>query len=265
MRRKYRVGLWLGAMLFYMASCTTSPGGDVSTEPTDVGAAKTLAPTALVGTWRGVIPCADCPGINYSLSLSENNTFAETLMYQDRDVQPYTRTGTWRIADSTLELLGDSGNGGISRFSLAPQGELNMLDPEGKPFATSLAPMYRLRRDTALIEDNAALWDKRRERGIDFVATGNEPGWVLEIDLEDSIRFRTLPSESIHIVTAVPAPAEKGNTTTYSATSAAGELQVEILEQPCEDTMSGKISSYLVRVKANSMAFSGCGTYLNSK
>lgn len=253
--------LLMGVMLCG-SGCTTSPGAEVATEPVDVG--KTIAPAAVVGTWRGVIPCADCPGINYNLSLSADNRFEETMIYQDRDVQPYTRGGTWRLSKGKLELESSDTRSPTS-FELAPNGELNMLDREGKPITTALAPMYRLKRDTAQPEDNPALWSKKRELGVDFVATGNEPGWSLEIDLEESMNFRTLPSESIALETPVPDPVTEGNKTTYSATTEAGKLEVEIIKQPCEDTMSGKVSPYLVRVTAKGINFKGCGMYLGDK
>lgn len=251
-------------MLLSGAACTTGSVSDIYTQPVDVGVAKTVEPAAVVGTWRGVIPCADCPGINYNLSLNANNTFEETLVYQDRDVQPFTRTGTWRINEGQVEL-GSANNSGTSRFSLTPEGNLNMLDQEGKPVTSELAPMYLLRRDTTLIEDNPALWSEKRRLGIDFVATGNEPGWSLEVDLDKGMFFKTLPSESIAMETAVPTQAKSGKVTTYSATTDAGELKVEIVHQPCEDTMSGKVSPYLVRVTAKGINFKGCGTYLGEQ
>ncbi|WP_276496553.1 copper resistance protein NlpE N-terminal domain-containing protein [Pontibacter litorisediminis] len=254
--------LFAGALVLWLSGCTTAPVSDVPTEPVDVGVPKMLPPAAVVGTWRGVIPCADCPGINYNLSLGADNRFEETLIYQDRDVQPFTRTGTWGVKEGRVELQAAENGATPTLFELTQAGELNMLDQDGKPITTALAPMYLLRRDTALIEDNPSLWNEKRRRGIDFVATGNEPGWSLEIDLEQSMTFRTLPSESISIETPVPDPLQSGNKTVYRATTEEGELQVEIMEQPCEDTMSGKVSPYLVRVNAKGISFKGCGMYL---
>ncbi|WP_170866172.1 copper resistance protein NlpE N-terminal domain-containing protein [Pontibacter flavimaris] len=227
-----------------------------------VSAGKTKEPASVAGTWRGVIPCADCPGINYTLRLNEDNTFEGTLTYQERDVEPFTRTGTWRLHAGKVALEAADNGTVPTLFELTKTGELNMLDQEGKPITTGTAPLYVLRKDSDFAEDNPILREERRERGLDFVATGNEPGWLLEIDLEKSIRFKTLPSESISMETPVPAALRSGNITTYLATSEAGELEVEIIEQPCEDTMSGKVSPYLVRVKVNGINFRGCGEYL---
>lgn len=250
-------------MLYLVAAtvgCTTS---DISTEPVDVVPSGSRLPSSVLGTWRGVIPCADCPGINYNLSLNEDNTFEETMVYQERDVEPYTRSGTWRITNGVLQLAGPDTL--LTQFDLSVAGELNMLDSQGKRINTPLADRYSLRRDTALPESNTSLWDEKRRLGVDFVATGNEPGWALEIDLEKGMYFRTLPSETIALDTPMPQPVKEGNATFYRGVVNGEELIVELLQQPCKDTMSGQMSPYLVRVTAKGIQFSGCGAYLNEK
>ncbi len=240
-------------------ACTTS---ELTTEPVDVAVGESRLPLSVIGTWRGVIPCADCPGINYNLSLNENNTFEETMVYQDRDAAPFTRSGSWRIYNGMLEL---SGSDTVhTRFDLSTAGELYMLDQQGKRITTNLADRYKLYKDNLTAEDNTTLWNERRKLGIDFVATGNEPGWALEIDLEKGIYFKTLPSETIAIDTDVLQPQVKGKTTTYYSTKDGEELIVELTEQPCEDNMSGKVSPYTVRVTAKGIEFNGCGLYLNT-
>ncbi|MBB6612069.1 copper resistance protein NlpE N-terminal domain-containing protein [Pontibacter sp. Tf4] len=245
-----------GATLI-VAGCTTS---ELSTEPVDVAPAGSRLPSTLFGTWSGVIPCADCPGINYNLDLNEDNTFEETMVYQEREVEPYTRTGTWQIRNGVLQLSGPDTT--ITQFDLSTAGELYMLDQQGRRITSGLAENYTLRRTMHNTEDNSGLWDEKRRLGIDFIATGNEPGWSLEIDLEKGMYFKTLPTETIALQTAATSPEQKGKTTTYRSKSENGELVVEITEQPCEDTMSGKQSSYSVKVTAKGMEFIGCGMYL---
>jgi len=244
---------WLAATI--VSGCTTS---ELTTEP--VEAAESRLPAGLVGVWRGVIPCADCPGINYSLSLNEDNTFEETMIYQERDVDPYTRTGTWQIANGILKLR--SNDTTSTQFDMSIGGELHMLDQEGKRINSSLADNYKLRKDINLTEGNAEHWNEKRKLGVDFIATGNEPGWALEIDLEKGMYFKTLPTETIALETAIPETIANGKTTTYKATSDTGDLIVELTAQPCEDTMSGKISTHTVRVKAKGIEFNGCGMFL---
>lgn len=77
--------------------------------------------------------------------------------------------------------------------------------------------------------------------------------------------FKTLPSETITLQTAMPEVANNGKIITYKATSETGDLIVELTAQPCEDTISGKISTHTVRVKAKGIEFNGCGMFLNTK
>ncbi|MEJ8755836.1 copper resistance protein NlpE N-terminal domain-containing protein [Pontibacter sp. H259] len=251
---------WVSLVLAIISGCTTS---ELSTEPVDVEAGESRLPGSVIGIWRGVIPCADCPGINYNLSLNKDNTFEETMTYQERDIEPFTRTGTWNITDGTLTLV--SADTTRTQFDLSIGGELHMLDQTGKRVTTNLADKYRLRKDVNLTEDNPELWNEKRRLGVDFIATGNEPGWALEIDQEKGMYFKTLPSETIALEMAIPEIVNNGKTITYKATSETGDLIVELTAQPCEDTMSGKTSTHTVRVKANGIEFNGCGKFLSAK
>ncbi|WP_162427038.1 copper resistance protein NlpE N-terminal domain-containing protein [Pontibacter pudoricolor] len=254
-------GFWLFLVLAAIVSgCTTS---ELSTEAVDVEVGESRLPRSVVGVWRGVIPCADCPGINYNLSLNEDNTFEETMVYQERDVEPYTRTGTWQIANGILQLHGNDSTS--TQFDLSIGGELHMLDQKGKRITTNLADKYRLRKDTDLTGNNPELWNEKRRLGVDFIATGNEPGWALEIDQEKGMYFKTLPSETIALETAIPEIVNNGKTITYKATAETGDLIVELTVQPCEDTMSGKMFTHTVRVKAKGIEFNGCGMFLSTK
>ncbi|WP_181885056.1 copper resistance protein NlpE N-terminal domain-containing protein [Pontibacter diazotrophicus] len=259
--------IYIGLLLWITAACTTDPTNNTATTtipsgPVDVGVGGGMLPNSMpyvVGTWHGVIPCIDCPGITYDLQLNEDNTFEETRVYQNRDMGETIRTGTWRITDEgVLEL--NNRDAEPTRFGLSTAGELNMLDESGNPLETPMTDMYRLRRDPEVAESDTQLWTGRV--GVDFVATGNEPGWLLEIDLEEGMYFKTLPSETISLSAPLPAPATEGNTTRYRAQTDDGELVVELTETPCTDTMSGNMFPYTVQVIAKGERFVGCGKYL---
>lgn len=115
------------------------------------------------------------------------------------------------------------------------------------------------------VEDNPKLWQEKFERGIDFVATGNEPFWSLELDEEGQLVFKTLSEGEESIKVPMPAaeriPGEEG--TIYKAQTSSGPLEVRLLRQPCEDTMSGKKSPYTVTVRYKGQEYSGCGNYLS--
>lgn len=247
--------------MLFSVSCTTGPGSGLTTEPVDVAVTESVWNDKLHGTWRGVIPCADCPGISYNLTLNEDNSYEETLIYQDRSAQPFTQTGTWRVNEGVLELDNTAEN--RSRFSLSDN-ELLMLDrTTGRPIETDVADMYRLRRDASEIA-NIPQWYSDRKRGVDFVAHGNNPGWILEIDYDKDIFFQTLPLQEVTISAPAPESKATGNTTRYAVQATNGKLEVELVKRVCTDSMSGEESAYTVRVTVNGTTYNGCGLYLEA-
>ncbi|WP_460919645.1 copper resistance protein NlpE N-terminal domain-containing protein [Pontibacter brevis] len=267
MKRTY-TSVYIGLLFWVMAACTTDPASNTATTtipsgPVDVAVGGGILPNRMpfnvIGTWHGIIPCIDCPGITYDLRLNEDNTFEETRVYQNMDTGPAIRTGTWRITDEGVLELNDR-DAERTRFDLSTAGELNMLDESGNPIETPMAGVYSLRRDTEVGDTDTRLWSGRV--GVDFVATGNGPGWLLEIDMEKGIYFKTRPAETISLSAPVPAPTKEGNITRYRAQTGNGELLVELTETPCTDDMSGQSSPYTVRVTAQGESFDGCGTYL---
>lgn len=105
---------------------------------------KIIAPT---GEYSGVIPCADCPGIDYTLKLNEDYTYAESLNYQERDSPTLNNTGTYKVKNDTLIYLKSKpDNSGMQLFRLKND-QLIMLDIYGKPIQSSFADAYILRKD----------------------------------------------------------------------------------------------------------------------
>lgn len=247
--------------LLLAVSCTTSPNSGLATEPVDVSVSENPLNDNILGTWRGVIPCADCPGINYNLTLNEDRSFEETLIYQDRSAQPFTQTGTWRVNNGVVEL--NSRTEERSRFGLSDN-ELLMLDPgTGRPIETRVANMYRLRRDPRVTQPVMSVWSDSRKQGVDFVGHGNNPGWVLEVDHEKDVVFQTLPLQEISISAATPKPFTSGNTTRYTVQVGNGKLEVELTKSSCTDSMSGEVSAYTVKVTAQGTTYTGCGLFLD--
>ena len=111
-------------------------------------------------------------------------------------------------------------------------------------------------------------FQKQFESGIDFLASGNEPFWALEINFDSSMSFKT--PEAVLFTAPVPEPsrAMDANVLRYAAASADGNLIVQIQQQPCENDMSGEKMEYRVSVdlktgNAPQVHYQGCGRYLN--
>lgn len=81
-------------------------------------------------TYETVLPCASCPGIEYSLTLDEN-LFLEKNTYIDRSNVPVQIEGIWEIQSDTLILMNDKEL--IHKRFMITNGSLTLLDNEGDP------------------------------------------------------------------------------------------------------------------------------------
>tara|TARA_R110002111_G_scaffold152520_1_gene219250 strand:- start:867 stop:1556 length:690 start_codon:yes stop_codon:yes gene_type:complete len=105
-------------------------------------------------------------------------------------------------------------------------------------------------------------WEDARRRGVDFRGVGNEPGWHVEIQAGRQILFVSgYGSERVLVID--PAVDKNDTSRVFTGASGSRELQVEIVEQPCVDTMSGEQFPYRVAVTFNNTHYEGCGRDLD--
>lgn len=114
-------------------------------------------PTPLSVTYAGTLPCADCPGINESITLIQtgNNppsgSFSIRDIYQERNNnQPFTTTGTWVQTTGTpqdpnaivYELMPSENQSQVSYYLKINDNQIIMLDGNKQkidsPFDTTL-------------------------------------------------------------------------------------------------------------------------------
>ena len=88
-------------------------------------------------SWRGVLPCADCEGIETSLFLEKDGTWVMNERYQGVREEPssFASYGTWARTADKLVLTDSNGEKSYYR---AKGNELEMLDREGNPVASQL-------------------------------------------------------------------------------------------------------------------------------
>ncbi|WP_299707215.1 copper resistance protein NlpE N-terminal domain-containing protein [uncultured Pontibacter sp.] len=250
----------IGILVLCMVAACSSP--QVVSSQGGEGTSNARVAQVAVGTWVGTIPCADCPGIDYTLTLNPDSTYRERLVYQGRSAIPFVQSGTWGVRDGRVNL----NKQGTGNNQFAFDGEaLVMLDGEGNQIESTHAEAYRLRRQNPdEPEDNPRLWREKYERGIDFAAIGNEPFWSLEIDLEKMIEFRALDEENGSVLTPVPVAEkpETGEGIVYKVQTVSGNLEIRLMKEMCVNTMSGREFPYTVTVLKDDMEYKGCGMYL---
>ena len=102
-------------------------------------------------------------------------------------------------------------------------------------------------------------WQNARERGIDFRAVGQEPGWYVEVDHEKGIRLVYDYAEQQAVMASPVQPITRDGTLMYEAASDTHRLEIAIEAAPCEDTMSGAPYPNTVTVNIDGRALRGCG------
>jgi uncharacterized lipoprotein NlpE involved in copper resistance len=95
------------------------------------------------GTYKGVVPCADCEGIETSITINADSTYSIDAKYLGKGEGKINNIkGNWRWTDGfTIELEGIKD--GPSKYFVA-EGRIIQLDKEGKRIEGALADKYVL-------------------------------------------------------------------------------------------------------------------------
>lgn len=112
-------------------------------------------------------------------------------------------------------------------------------------------------------EINPEVWDKAREDGVQFRAVGNEPGWLVEVRDDQKIKFVNdygnleikAPVDDLWIGPA-------GEDKIYYVENDVIQFQVIIMKKAYQDTMSGEVFPYQVRVVFPNKSYVGGGRLL---
>lgn len=106
-------GLAALAALLLLAACTTAPPADYSGAPASPDPTHSSR-TALdwAGSYAGILPCADCPGIQTHLTLNQDGSYRQTTRYIDRQTEPASATGRfeWTYDGNHIQLDAAAGH-----------------------------------------------------------------------------------------------------------------------------------------------------------
>jgi copper homeostasis protein (lipoprotein) len=95
------------------------------------------------GTYKGMIPCADCEGIETWLTLNLDKTYLLKTKYKGKSESFQEKSGrfNWNTAGSTITL---DGIGNAPNQYLVGEGKLFQLDMAGKRITGNLSGNYEL-------------------------------------------------------------------------------------------------------------------------
>ena len=96
------------------------------------------------GTYKGVLPCADCEGMDVEVVLNGDGTFQRTVTYLGKEGDPEVGNGsfTWQEDGATIELP----SGEEKTLYWVTEGNIVQLDTEGKKVEGELAEKYVLQK-----------------------------------------------------------------------------------------------------------------------
>jgi copper homeostasis protein (lipoprotein) len=119
--------------------------------PPHVRVADPAEQPVLLGTFAGVTPCADCPGIETRVTLmqytpySAEGTYELSLTYLESDGATYTETGVWTTErgtstnpDAEVYALYAEGNETPARYVRLTENAIRQLDGDGNEIDPNL-------------------------------------------------------------------------------------------------------------------------------
>lgn len=167
----------LGAFAFLIAAslggCTTMP--DSAAAP---GAAHNSRNSLdWAGTYRGVLPCADCEGIETIVTLKTDGTYSTTSRYLGRDGASFASEGnfTWNDDGSSISLSGEE----PARYHVG-ENRLTRLALDGSRVTGPLADHYVLTKMSDTITEK--YWKLVELRGQPVSGLEKEPHLILKTE-----------------------------------------------------------------------------------
>lgn len=110
----------------------------------------------------------------------------------------------------------------------------------------------------------ASVWEHAKLSGVDFRATGNEPGWVLEVSERTSIYLNYDYGQSlIETTSSEPVDDPVTRQSTFSAVADGRDVTIRISAAKCVDTMNGHEFESTVVVNIDERELRGCGRALH--
>lgn len=201
MRCKHLVGLSM--LLLLAASCardempaeqeaadTASQSEATSTMP----AGKSARPDGYTsnnsldwaGTYSGVLPCADCPGIETVVTLRNDGTYERSTFYIDEAAIPQTGTGTFTWDETGNKIVLDTEDDEIVKYQVG-ENQLFHLDRDGQRITSDLAAHYVLKKHLHDPAIEGKRWKLVELRGkpVELGQVGQDA--VLTLRAEDSV------------------------------------------------------------------------------
>lgn len=132
------------------------------------------------GTYQGTLPCADCPGIRYTITLNDDDTYVVKTRYLERGDSVFTESGTFAWDENGGKItLADRGE----KFQVG-ENKLFHLDMEGNRITGTLAEHYVLTKISDQITDRYWKLIEVSGQAVADKSTQKEP--YIQLNSEDN-------------------------------------------------------------------------------
>ena len=103
------------------------------------------------GVYKGVVPCADCEGIDTLLRLNMDNSYQLSTVYLGKDATPFKQAGSfeWDAKGSVIRLLNQKDGPALYKVV---ENQLIQLDMQGQLITGALAENYKLNKQASVAE-----------------------------------------------------------------------------------------------------------------
>ncbi len=108
-----------------------------------------------------------------------------------------------------------------------------------------------------------AIWENAKLRGVDFRATGNEPGWFMEISPDSILVVADYGELTLSFPTPTPIEDAAGRQTTFETATGEHSLRVLLEGRRCQDSMADEDYETTVTIRLDGRELRGCGMSLH--
>lgn len=127
------------ALALIMASCTNNQSKN---NEQDATVAQEETTQTFYGTYEGVVPCADCPGIKTVLTLKDDTTYDLSSEYLEKGEGAIQTSGVYTLENDVITLITPSTN--EETYYKILDGKLALLSPDKQLIEGELADKYIL-------------------------------------------------------------------------------------------------------------------------
>ena len=134
-------------LLFGLGTCKSKGKKQVQSEPEVAAVENARDNLNWVGSYSGVVPCADCQGILTQITLNADQTYQISWKYQGKSDETFKNSGKfqWDAEGNAITLEGLEKDKFPVRYKVGEE-HLLQLDMEGNVITGELADKYMINK-----------------------------------------------------------------------------------------------------------------------